>query len=104
MQNRTLRAAVSTRGGSALRELCMTWRTFMEIDRAMQSAGCCIVTPPERDHLHEHASCTNAHSALHEAMVRTVSRWRQAGPTRAIEPLSGVYAGTFPFCRLASGW
>src|SRR5271166_3818280 len=39
MQNRTMRAAVSTRRGAALRELFMTWRTFTEIDRASEDVA-----------------------------------------------------------------
>src|SRR5258708_2748282 len=33
MQNRTMRAVVSTRQPAALLDFCMTWRTFKEIDR-----------------------------------------------------------------------
>ena len=44
MQNRTMRAAVSTRVASALLDFCMTWRTFMDID---QYVGCCR-SPNER--------------------------------------------------------
>src|SRR5271165_677463 len=33
MQNRTMRAVVSTRQPAASLDFCMTWRTFVEIDR-----------------------------------------------------------------------
>src|SRR5271166_2839991 len=90
MQNRTLRAAVSTRGGSALRELCMTWRTFMEIDRAMQSAGCCIVTPPNE------ITCTNTRAARTHTL-RYTKPWSELSldGDRRVRPAQSNHSAAF---------
>src|SRR5580698_1136007 len=39
MQNRTMRAAVSTRQPAASRQFCMTWRTFTENDPSAAQAS-----------------------------------------------------------------